>query len=91
LIQPIPDPYHNNQPIPDPYHNNQPIPDPYHNNQPIPDPYHNNQPIPDLNQLIKFPVIPYAFILCKRPRCQTLSTALEKSQNTKTICFLLLQ
>ena len=36
-----------------------------------------------LNQLNKFPVIPYAFILCKRLWCQTLSNALERSQNTK--------
>jgi hypothetical protein len=39
-------------------------------------------------QSINFPVIPYAFILCKIPRCQTLSNALEKSQNTKQFASL---
>ena len=34
---------------------------------------------------MKFPFIPYAFFLCKRPRCQTLSNALEKSQNIKQL------
>ena len=29
---------------------------------------------------MKFTVIPYAFILCKRPRCQALSNALQKSK-----------
>jgi hypothetical protein len=45
--------------------------------------YPTNWKLAHVNQLIKFPIIPYAFILGKRPRCQTLSNALEKSQNTK--------
>jgi hypothetical protein len=41
------------------------------------------------NQSSKFTLIPYAFNLCNKPRCHTLSNAFKKSQKTKQLISFL--